>query len=59
MEVLKKQKAGLPLDKLATAVLNTGYKSGSPNFKNVLYQCLYNNKKAIVHDKKTGAYRLR
>jgi len=59
MEVLKKQKAGLPLDKLSTAVLNTGYKSGSPKFKNVLYQCLYNNKETIVHDKKTGAYRLR
>jgi hypothetical protein len=38
--------------------LATGYKSGSSNFKNVLYQTLYNDSK-IVHDRKTGNYRLK
>ncbi len=59
MEVLEKNKPGLSLRDLAEQVFATGYKSNSGNFNNVLYQCLYNNRKTIVHDAKTGAYRLR
>lgn len=58
LEVLQKHKAGLTLTDLANAVLATGYKSTSRNFKNVLYQCLYNTDK-ITHDAPTGCYKLK
>ena len=54
-EVLSKNKNGIALDPLSKRILATGYKSNSGNFKNVLYQCLYNNTE-FVHDKKTGLY---
>jgi hypothetical protein len=56
-EVLSKNKTGIALDPLSKRILATGYKSNSGNFKNVLYQCLYNNKE-FIHDKKTGLYRV-
>ena len=56
-EVLSRNKTGIALDPLSQRILATGYKSNSGNFKNVLYQCLYNNKE-FVHDKKTGLYRV-
>ena len=56
-EVLFKNKSGIALDPLSKRIMATGYKSNSGNFKNVLYQCLYNNKE-FVHDKKTGLYRV-
>ena len=58
VEVLKKHKAGLALGQLSDKVLATGYKSHSGDFKNVVYQCLYNNRKTIVHDEKAGVYKL-
>lgn len=58
LEVLKKNKAGLTLAMLADAVVETGYKSNSRNFRNVLYQCLYNTE-AIIHDAPTGCYKLK
>lgn len=57
-EILSKSKTGYPLAKLSEKVLASGYKSGSSNFKNVLYQTLYNDTK-IVHDAKSGNYRLK
>ena len=57
-EILAKSKKGLSLSELREKVLATGYKSNSANFKNVLYQCLYNSKK-FIHDEKTKTYRLR
>ena len=57
-EILSKSKSGIPLAKLSEKVFATGYKSGSSNFKNVLYQCLYNAPK-IVHDGKSGNFRLK
>ena len=57
-EILKKNKAGLPLEQLKSKILATGYKSHSADFKNVVYQCLYNNRKKIVRDEKSGLYRL-
>lgn len=56
-EILSRNKKGVALDALSKKVLATGYKSNSSNFKNVLYQCLYNFDD-FEHDKKSGAYRL-
>jgi hypothetical protein len=57
-DILAKHKKGLPLAELAKQVLDAGYKTNSKNFKNTLYQCLYNSK-AITHDAKTGKYQLK
>jgi hypothetical protein len=56
-EVLSRNKNGIALDPLSKRILTTGYKSNSGNFKNVLYQCLYNHEE-FTHDKKTGLYRV-
>ena len=56
-EVLSRNKSGIALDPLSKRILATGYKSNSGNFKNVLYQCLYNHDE-FLHDKKTGLYRV-
>jgi hypothetical protein len=58
IELLKKNKSGLPLSQLTAKILATGYRSHSSDFKNVVYQCLYNNRKSIVHDEKAGVYKL-
>ena len=57
VEILARSKDGLALAELATAILDTGYKTHSTNFKNVLYQCLYNSKD-VRHDASTGTYKL-
>ena len=57
LEVLKGAKPGFSLKDLAEKVTSTGYKSTSRNFRNVLYQCLYNTE-GIVHDDATGRYKL-
>ena len=57
LEILGKSKKGFSLADLAGKVAETGYKSNSRNFRNVLYQCLYNTE-SIVHDEATGCYRL-
>ncbi len=57
LDLLSKNKKGYPLTPLGQKVLESGYKSNSTNFNNVLYQCLYNSKK-IVHDPSTGTYKL-
>ena len=56
-QVLSKHKKGLPLDPLSKKVLETGYKTHSANFKNVLYQCLY-HREEFEHEPETGNYRL-
>ncbi len=55
--ILAKNKKGLSLQDLAQQISDTGYKSNARNFKNVVYQCLYNTKN-VVHDDATGLYRL-
>jgi hypothetical protein len=57
-QVLGKNKKGQSLADLATHVTETGYKSHSHNFRNVLYPCVYNSTE-IVHDKATGLYKLK
>ena len=56
-EILTRNKKGLALTPLAEKVLESGYRTNSKDFKNVLYQCLYNSK-AFTHDDQTGLYRL-
>lgn len=57
LETLKANKKGFTLADLADKIKETGYKSNSRNFRNVLYQCLYNTE-GIVHDDSTGCYKL-
>ena len=57
LEVLSANKKGLSLHDLTQQISETGYKSKSRNFKNVVYQCLYNTKN-VVHDDATGLYRV-
>jgi hypothetical protein len=59
VDVLKKSKGGLSMDELANKVQATGYKTHSSDFKNVVYQCLYNNGKTFVRDENAGVYKLR
>ena len=54
-EQLNKNKKGLTLAELAQAILDTGFKTSSANFRNVLYQSLYNST-SIKHDAQTGKY---
>lgn len=57
-EILAKHKKGLTLADLSAKVIESGYKSGSHNFRNVLYQCVYNTKD-VYHDESTGTYKLK
>jgi len=56
-DALSRNKKGCTLEELANKVLSAGYKTHSSNFKNVLYQCIYNSKE-VKHDDKTGKYQL-
>lgn len=56
-ETLKKHKKGLTLGEIAEVVQAAGYQSNAANFKNVLYQNLYNNDN-IERDENTGKYSL-
>ena len=58
LQVLGKNKKGLSLGDLADKILETGYKSNSRVFKNVVYQCLYNTTE-IEHDTAKGVYKLK
>jgi hypothetical protein len=56
LDLLKKSKKGHSLADLSRIILESGYKTASTNFRNVLYQCLYNTN-GIYHDEATGTYR--
>lgn len=58
LDILGKNKKGFSLADLAAKVSETGYMSNAGNFKNVVYQCLYNTD-SIIHDDATGCYRLK
>ncbi len=58
LEILGRSRRGMSLSDLSAKVLAAGYRTESHNFRNVLYQCLYNTKD-IYHDDATGTYRLR
>ncbi len=56
LELLTKNKKGYSLADLSRQILDSGYKTTSTNFRNVLYQCLYNTP-GISHDESSGTYR--
>ena len=56
-ELLTTNRKGMGLHELSESVLATGYKTNSTNFKNTLYQCLYNADN-ITLDKKNGLYHI-
>jgi len=58
LDLLTKNKKGLSISELHERVEGTGYKTRSRNFRNVLYQCLYNTE-GISHEKETGKYVLK
>jgi IS30 family transposase len=58
LELLKKNKKGYSLAELSRIILDSGYKTTSTNFRNVLYQCLYNTP-GVYHDESTGTYRFK
>jgi hypothetical protein len=58
LQILGKNKKGLSLPGLADKVIESGYKSGANNFKNVVYQCLYHSGE-VEHDSATGLYKLK
>jgi hypothetical protein len=61
MDILGSEKGGLTLDELSERVLATGYKSKSANFKQTLYQALYNARthgEGITRDESTGNWKL-
>lgn len=57
IELLTANKKGMTLQEIHDAVVATGYKSNSKNFKNVVYQTLY-HKNEFVSDSKTGNFKL-
>lgn len=56
LDLLKKNKKGYSLSEMSKLILDSGYKTASTNFRNVLYQCLYNTT-GIYHDESSGTYR--
>jgi hypothetical protein len=57
-DVLSRNKKGLTLAELHAKIEDTGYKSRARNFRNVLYQCLYNSNDVQL-DKATGRYSMK
>lgn len=58
VDLLSSAGEGFTLAQLADKILETGYQTSSQNFRNVLYQCLYNMPQ-VFHDEATGTYKLR
>lgn len=57
-ELLGKSRKGYSMADLTTKIMEAGYKTSSRNFRNVLYQCLYNTE-GVVFDPASGCYRIR
>lgn len=58
-EILTHNKKGITLKELAAKIIESGYKTGSANFENTVYQIIYNNRDKVAHDAKTKTYRLK
>lgn len=58
VEALGKSKKGFSMADLTSKIMDAGYKSSSRNFRNVLYQCLYNTD-GVTFDQTTGCYKLK
>ena len=57
-ERLAKSRKGYSMSDLTTKIMESGYKSSSRNFRNVLYQCLYNTE-GVTFDQGTGCYKMK
>lgn len=57
-DILSRNKKGLTLAELHEKLEQTDYKSRARNFRNVLYQCLYNSED-VQQDKSSGKYALK
>lgn len=58
LELLGKSKKGYSMADLTAKIMESGYKSSSRNFRNVLYQCLYNTE-GVTFDQASGCYKLK
>lgn len=58
LELLGKSKKGYSMADLTAKIMEAGYKSSSRNFRNVLYQCLYNTE-GVTFDQVSGCYKLK
>ena len=58
VELLGKSKKGFSMADLTTKIVDSGYKSSSRNFRNVLYQCLYNTP-GVTFDQASGCYKMK
>lgn len=58
LEILGKSKKGFSMADLMSKIIEAGYKSSSRNFRNVLYQCLYNTE-GVTFDQATGCYKMK
>lgn len=58
LELLGKSKKGYSMADLTSKIMEAGYKSSSRNFRNVLYQCLYNTE-GVTFDQASGCYKMK
>ncbi len=58
LDLLSKSKRGYSMADLTSKIMDAGYKSSSRNFRNVLYQCLYNTE-GVTFDQATGCYKMK
>ena len=58
LELLAKNKKGCSMADLMSKIEESGYKSSSSNFRNVLYQCIYNTE-GVLFDQATGCYKMK
>lgn len=57
LELLGKSKKGYSMADMTKKITEAGYKSSSRNFRNVLYQCLYNTE-GVTFDQESGCYKM-
>ena len=58
VELLGKSKKGFSMADLTSKIMDSGYKTSSRNFRNVLYQCLYNTD-GVTFDQSSGCYKMK
>ena len=58
-DILGRSKKGLALGELTQKVIDSGFKSNSEKFNNVVYQTLYNRKDSFERDAEGGLWKLK
>ena len=56
-KVLSENTEGCTIPEMETKVKESGYTSNAKDFRNILYQCVY-NMEGVKHDETTGKYQL-